>query len=344
MGLENKKIDLKIDRIISKYRIPGIAAGIFKEGKIVYVKGYGVADLELGTPVNPAMPFRIGSISKTFIAAAVLQLVEKGRLSLDDRLVEFFKEAPVEWKGITIEDLLAHKAGIADYLDKKYTGFRGIFDLRLDFPESELITDSYRLPTVFKPGRKYYYSNTNYMLLGFIISKITGKTYYRILEENIFRPLKMQSAAIHLHDEIVFNRPKGYELVSGKIKNAGFISDTFNNTADGSLYCNIFDMAKWDSALYGSNILSKNSLESMFSVKAHIKGSKYGYGLGWFIREGETGKIVEHTGSWGGFTSVITRDLSSKITVTIFTNIYRGGSGWLLDRAHDVLSIAKTQL
>ncbi|MGC8586913.1 MAG: serine hydrolase domain-containing protein [Candidatus Micrarchaeia archaeon] len=341
MASKNDEIERAIAAAMKNYRIPGLAAGIFKNERVVFAKGYGVASLELGTPISLDMPFRIGSISKSFTAAAILMLAEKGKLRLDDSIAKFFSNAPAAWRSITVEDLLAHRSGIADYSNKKFSKQGGIFDLRQDFKESELARRSYRLPIEFNPGKKFSYSNTNYMLLGFIIRKITGEFYYRFIKKSILAPLGMNSAAVYNHSEIVNGRPSGYEFSAGRIANARFVSDTFNNTADGALYCNIFDMAKWFSALYNHKVLSKNSVDQMLSIKTPIRGSNYGYGYGWFVRENKTGKVAEHTGSWGGFTAVIKMDFASKTAVAVFTNISRGSSRWLLDEASKILGLAE---
>ncbi|MGC8669707.1 MAG: serine hydrolase domain-containing protein [Candidatus Micrarchaeia archaeon] len=337
MKIKNSEIEKELYYAMKRYRIPGLTAGIFKDGNIIFANGYGVANLEHSIPINLEMQFRIGSISKSFTAAAILMLAEEGKLKLDDSIDKFFANAPRAWKSITVEDLLAQKSGIADYLDKKFSKQGGIFDLRHEFKDAELIRRAYKLPIIFRPRKKFSYSNTNYMLLGFIIQRITGKFYYRYIKEKILVPLDMNSVAVHNNEEILYNRPSGYEISASKIINAKFASDTFNNTADGSLYCNILDMSKWSSLLYLNKILNRDSLEKMFSINVPINSPNYGYGFGWFIRKEKNEKIAEHTGSWGGFTAVVKINLSNKTAVAIFTNIYRGSSKWLLNEANKIL-------
>ena len=336
----NNEIEKEIYYAMKKYRVPGLTVGLFKEGNIIFAKSYGVANLELNIPVNLEMQFRIGSISKSFTAVAVLLLAEKGKLKLAESIDKLFEKAPAPWKNITVEDLLAQRSGIADYLDKRFSKQGGLFDLRHEFKEAELIRNLYELPVKFEPRKKFAYSNTNYMLLGLIIHRITGKFYYDYIKQKILTPLGMNSVTIHNHEEIVHNRPSGYEISAGKIVNAGFTSDTFNNTADGALYCNIFDMAKWSSLPYLNKILDKDSLEKMFSINVPIRGLNYGYGFGWFIRKEKDKKIAEHTGNWGGFTAAVKINLSDQIAVAIFTNIDRGNSKWLLDEANKILKLA----
>ncbi len=341
MKKEINRLEEAVIKIKNDYNIPGLVVGVFKRGKIVFSKAYGSANKELNVPVLTSTQFKLGSISKSFTAAAILMLVEEKKLRLNDSISKFFIGAPSTWSDITVTDLLAHKSGIKDYLDDEFSKKHGIFDSGQDFSEAEMIKKSYRLPLEFRPGKKFSYSNTNYMLLGFIIHKITGKFYYQFIKEKILEPLSMNSVRIYKNSKIVYNRSNGYELSNGKIVKARFVSDTFKNTADGALYSDIFDMAKWDSELYDCKVLNRSIVRKMFDIHAPIKDSKYGYGFGWFINDKKTGKIVEHTGSGEGFTAVIKRDLGNKTTVSILTNLYRGDSEWILAEAKNIVELAK---
>ncbi|MGC8648111.1 MAG: serine hydrolase domain-containing protein [Candidatus Micrarchaeia archaeon] len=340
---ENSRARKILEDAMAKHKAPGVVAGTFKKGRIVFAEGSGAADLEFGIPANPAMPFRIGSMSKAFTAAAILKLSEKGRLKLDDTLADFFGKVPARLKSITVAELLSHSSGIADYLGRKYSGYvpGKLFDLSREASEQEIFENICKLPVEFRHGKRFSYSNTNYALLGFIIKEVSGIEYYRFLENEIFKPLGMSSTGVHSYREIVYNRAKGYELVkkSGGFANARFVADAFGMLADGALYSSIIDIAKWDAALYGSKLLRKESIQEMFSIKAPIKGNEYGYGFGWFIRGGRGKKLAEHTGSWEGFTSVIARDLDNEASVAIFSNVYAGGSQWILGPAHKLLKL-----
>jgi len=337
VGIE-QAIGKEVHYAMRKYNVPGLVIGIFKDGKAFFAQGYGTANLAFNIPINVEMRFRIGSISKSFTAAAILRLVEEGKLRLNEKICEFFENPPNSWKNITIEDLLVQKSGIADYLDKKFSKQGGLFDLRCEFRDDELIKNAYKLPV--KPRKQFSYSNTNYMLLGMIIKNITGKFYYKYIKQKILNPLGMNSVTIHTNEEILRNVPNGYEIYKGKIVNARFTSNTFNNTADGSLYSNIYDIAKWSSLNYLNMILDESTLDKMFSINAHI-GQNYGYGFGWFIRKESSIRIAEHTGSWGGFTVVIKTNLNKNIAVAVFTNIERENSEWLLKEASKILELSE---
>ena len=149
-----KSIDSFITTQMAHQKIPGLAVGIYSRGQILLAKGYGQANIELGVPVKPETIFQSGSVGKQFVSAAIMMLVEEGKLSLDDSITKYFPDAPATWKPILIKNLLSHTSGLAEYESEDRIGPKGRFYLRLDFTEDELVTKIEALPIEFGPGDK----------------------------------------------------------------------------------------------------------------------------------------------------------------------------------------------
>jgi len=314
---------------MARQKIPGLAVGIYRRGEIVLAKGYGQANVELGVPVKPETIFQSGSVGKQFVSAAIMMLVEEGKLSLDDSITKYFSDAPASWKPILIKNLLSHTSGLAEYESDERTGPKGPFYLRLDFTEEELVSKIEALPIEAAPGEKWDYRNTNYVLLGVLIHKITGKPYYQFLDERIFKPLGMSHTRLISERDIIPNRAAGYELEDGQLKNQEWVSPTFNSTADGALYFNVLDLAKWDGALYGTKLLKQSSLDRIWTVFPMNDGKPNpdGYGFGWSIGKQMGHNRIEHGGEWQGFTCHIARYPDDGLTVVVLTNLAAADPG-----------------
>ncbi len=308
---------------MARQKIPGLAVGLYSRGQILLAKGYGQANVELDVPVKPETIFQSGSVGKQFVSAAIMMLVEEGKVSLDDSIAKYFPDAPAAWKPILIKNLLSHTSGLAEYESGERTGPNGPFYLRLDFTEDELVTKIEALPIEAAPGERWDYRNTNYFLLGILIHKATGKPYYEFLSERIFKPLGMTSTRLISDRDIIPNRAAGYEMDDGQLKNQEWVSPTFNSTADGTLYFNVLDLAKWDGALSGAQLLKQSSLDRIWTVYPLNDGkpNPAGYGFGWMIGTQNDHKRIEHGGAWQGFTCRISRYPDDNLTVVLLTNL-----------------------
>ncbi len=320
-------IDHFVQSEMKRRQTPGVALGIYSRGKILLAKGYGMSDVELSVPVKPETVFQSGSVGKQFVSAAIMMLVEDGKLSLDDCITKYFPNAPASWKPILIKNLLSHTSGLAEYESPDRTGPKGPFYLRLDFTEDELVEKIEALPIDFQVGEKWDYRNTNYVLLGIIIHKVTGKFYADFLQERIFKPLGMNSTQLISEANIMPNRASGYELHHGELKNQEWVSPTFNSTADGTLYFNVLDIAKWDGALYGTTLLKQSSLDRIWTVYPLNNGkpNPANYGFGWMIDTLNGHKTVQHGGAWQGFTCFILRFPDDNLSIAVLTNLAGGG-------------------
>ncbi|MGC2720605.1 MAG: serine hydrolase domain-containing protein [Candidatus Acidiferrales bacterium] len=316
------KIDRYVQAEMQREIIPGLSLGIYKNGDIVLAKGYGLANIELNVPVKPETVFQSGSVGKQFTAAAVMMLVEEGKIGLNDPISKYFPKAPQFWNAIRVKNLLSHTSGLSEYTSDERTGPAGPFYTRLDFTEDQFVEKIEALPMEFKPGDKWDYRNTNYLLLGAIIHKITGKPYIDFLEERIFKPLGMTSTRLINEAEIIPNRAAGYQLVEGVIENQNWVSPSFNTTADGALYFNVLDLAKWDGALYGTTLLTQSSLDRAWTVFLLNDGKPNwsNYGFGWEINQINGHKVIEHGGAWQGFRCHISRYVGDQTTVVVLTN------------------------
>lgn len=338
-------IDSFITSELARQHLPGLAIGVYSRGRVLLAKGYGKANVEFSVPVSAETIFQSGSVGKQFVSAAIMMLVEEGKLSLDDSISKYFPSAPATWKPILIKNLLSHTSGLAEYESDERTGPKGPFYLRLDFTEDELVNKIEALPIECPPGKKWDYRNTNYVLLGALIHKVTGKPYADFLAERIFKPLGMASTRLISDRDIIPNRAAGYELVDGQLKNQDWVSPTFNSTADGALYFTVLDLAKWDEALYGTRLLKQSSLDRIWTVYPLNNGkpNPAGYGFAWFIGQQNNHKRIEHGGAWQGFTCNISRYPDDNLTVVVLTNLDAGHSNPALI-SHVVAGLSLTHL
>jgi len=317
------RVDAYMAAEMGREHVPGAEVGIYQRGHILLAKGYGLASVELNVPVKPETLFQSGSVGKQFVSAAVMMLVEEGKVGLDDSITKYLPNAPASWKPILIKNLLSHTSGLAEYESDERTGPKGPFYLRLDFTEDELLEKAEAMPIEFGPGEKWNYRNTNYLLLGIMIHKVTGKFYADYLTERIFAPLGMTSTRLISDADIIPNRAAGYELHGDKLQNQSWVSPTFNSTADGALYFNVLDLAKWDEALYGTKLLKQSSLDRIWTVYPQNDGkpNRGHYGFGWTITAMNGHKLIEHGGAWQGFTCDISRYVDDNLTVVVLANL-----------------------
>ena len=327
------KIDEYLRAQMQAQQIPGIALAVVKDGTIVLARGYGLANVELEVPVKPETVFQSGSTGKQFTATAVMMLVEEGKLSLEDKITKYFPDAPESWRNITIRHMLTHTSGMTDYPQD--------VDLRRDYTEDDLLQRIKTIPLAFQPGEKWSYSNLAYVTLGILIHKVSGKFYGDFLQERIFKPLEMTTARIISEADIVPNRAAGYRVANGQLKNQSWVSPSVNTTADGALYLTVYDMAKWDAALYTDKLLKRSSLEQMWTPVKLNSGTTFPYGFGWGLGLVRGHHIIEHGGSWQGFKAQISRYVDDKLTIILFANQTRANQTKLV---HDIAGLINPEL
>jgi len=322
----SKRADEAVESERIAQKIPGVSVAICRDGKIEKATGYGLANVEWNEAVRPDTIFQTGSVGKQFTATAVMMLVEEGKIALDDRLLNYVEGTPAAWKDVTIRQLLTHTSGIADYGGEEGTMGKGVINFRNDYTEEQLVQAFAKMPMDFAPGEKWSYSNTGYVLLGIVIHKVTGKFYGEVLQERIFKPLGMNSTRIISEADIVMHRSGGYRLVNGELKNQEWVSPSLNTTADGALYTNVLDLAKWDAALYTTKLLKQSSFAQMWTPVKLNDGNTYPYGFGWALPPVNGHRVLAHDGAWQGFTMSIVRFVDDKLTFIVMTNLDEANS------------------
>ena len=279
-----------------------------------------MATLEQPVAVGPDTRFQIGSIGKQFTAVAVMMLAREGRLSLDDPLAKYLPEIPASWGAVTLRLMLNHQSGIPQLTSPA----RDLLDLHHDYTEEEYLRLASTLPLDFEPGTDASYSDTAYVLLGFVIGRVAGKFYGDLLGARVFAPLHMLRTRIVSDADIIPGRASGYErTASGALRNQDYVSPALNRTADGSLYSTVRDLARWDAALYANDILPQRELRRMWSVDALRDGRQplLHYGYGWEINSLRGHEVVEYDGNWQGFQAALARYPDRGLTVIVLTNL-----------------------
>jgi CubicO group peptidase (beta-lactamase class C family) len=272
-------VDTRVDALVreemNQQRIPGLALGVYIDGRIAKAQGFVTANLEWDVPVRPDTLFQSASIGKQFVATAVMMLVEEGKVGLDDSIQKYFPDSPETWKPITVRNLLTHTSGLGEYESEERTKPNGPFYLRLDFTEEELFKNITVMALDSKPCERWSYRNTNYVLLGMLIQKVTGEFYGDFLQERIFKPLGMMNTRVISESDIIPHRAAGYRFDKGELKNQEWVSPTFNSRADGALYLTVLDLEKWDAALYTEKLVRESTKEQMWSPVVCAQGKKY---------------------------------------------------------------------
>jgi CubicO group peptidase (beta-lactamase class C family) len=295
---------------------PGAAVIAVKDGKTVFRKAYGMADLELGVPLSPDSVFRLGSITKQFTAVAVLMLAEEGKLSLSDPITKLLPDYPTQGHVITVEHLLNHTSGI-----RSYTGIPGYMNARIraDLTTQELVDAFKAEPMDFAPGERWQYNNSGYVLLGAVIEKASGKTYADFVAERIFRPLGMKATAYGDDGPILPKRASGYSRDGETVVNARYLSMTQPHAA-GALVSTVDDLAAWDAALYTERLVKKASLEKAWTPAVTRDGKPTRYGYGWAVSTLRGSPALEHGGGIFGFSTYAIRLPGEKVYVAVLAN------------------------
>jgi len=321
-------IATKVDEYINAQTKLGAFSGsvlIAQGGKVLLSKGYGMANLELGVPNTPQTKFRLGSVTKQFTAMAIMQLQERGLLDVNNPITKYIPDYPNGEK-ITIRHLLTHTSGIPNLTD--FPDF--LETMMLPSPVEKTIERFKNKPLEFEPGEKFSYSNSGYILLGYLIEKISGKSYEDFLSENIFQPLNMVNSGYDHSSTILKNRASGYSLGTDGIINAGYI-DMSLPLGGGSLYSTVEELYLWDRALYTEELVSKTIMDKIFTPFLEE------YAYGWNVSELYKHKRISHSGGINGFSSNISRYPDDDLCIVVLSNYEHSVIGKI---AKDLAAIA----
>ncbi len=320
-------LDRQIEAEMAENNIPGVLVAVASRGRLLHVKGYGMANVELRVPVTDSTVFEIGSISKQFVSTAVMLLVEEGRVGLDDSIHDYLSNLPSEWLGVTIRQLLTHTSGIPDYEEiQTYEAYR------FRFTPEQIIRVAHSRPMDFSPGTGWYYSNTGYFLLSLIVERVEGRPLGQVLRARIFEPLGMGQTRMADPEAIIPHRASGYwvDRMGVELVNRD-PTQTSSTLGAGGIVSSARDMAKWDEALYGTQLLSDESKADMWTSTVLPDGTDTGYAFGWGVGPYRGRPSVGHGGQVAGFVANFTRLVEDEVAIIVFANRYRVSSGRFRD-------------
>ena len=317
-----QNIEAEVDKLLSENysgNNPGVTALIYKKDKVVYRKAFGIANMELQVKMIPENVIEIGSITKQFTAVAILMLAEQGKLSVDDEITKFIPDYPANGKTITIHQLLNHTSGI-----KSYTGMAGFINfVRQDHSPDDIINFFKNESMDFDPGEKYLYNNSGYVLLGYIIEKISGQSYEDFLIEHIFTPLKMKNTFYGSKTNLIPNRAEGY-TPNAKGWQKAIPSGMSWAYAAGAIMSNVDDMLLWHKSVHNNTLISAESKAKAFTNTTLNNGDPTNYGYGWAMGKINGSPSIEHGGGIFGYTTAGIYIPDENIYVIVLTN--RDGS------------------
>lgn len=318
--------------------IPGVALAVVRNGKILKRRGYGLASIEHEARVTPATVFEIGSISKQMTAAAILLLVEDGKVNLDKPVSLYLPDTPPAWNDITVRHLLTHTSGL-----KNYTALTG-FELTEKLNRKTFIERLSLQPLDFSTGSRFAYSNSGYNLLGYIIEAVSGKPYWTFMRERIFAPLGMSATQDRNPALVIPHRANGYEWNKQENRCEGRDYDLTDIFSAGAITATLDDMLKWNAMFDSEKLLKQASIAEMWKPFELTNHELSNYGLGWFIedKEGHTAR-VRHNGQTAGFAANITRYKDNRLSIIVLTNLGDQGLGGELAEGVAKLYLTKNQ-
>ena len=296
---------------------PGAAVIVTEDGKVVYKAGQGLADVEAKRPITPATVFRMGSITKQFSAAIMLQLVAEGKVSLDDRLSKFLPDYPKPGADATIAQLLNHTVGVQSYTG--IPGWMGSDKPAKPLTTEQLVAEFKNLPSPFKPGEKWDYNNSGYVLVGAVIEKITGKPWHVAVEERIAKPLGLKTIRYGAVEASMANMARGYTEKDGMQLPARPIHMSIPHAA-GALIGSVEDLAKWSHALHHGKVVRPDLYAKMIAPTMLPGGKTQDYGFGLAIDTVRGHKAIRHGGGIFGFSTEAIFVPGEDVFVALFTN------------------------
>jgi D-alanyl-D-alanine carboxypeptidase len=302
-------VDRLVAAAMSSRHIPGVSVAVVRAGKVVTARGYGMADLENDVPVTPNTSFKIGSVSKQFLATGIMLLAQDGKLAVDDPVSKYYPGAPESWRGITLRHFLTHTSGVLRE--------GPAFDALRAQPDSVVILSAFERPLEFPTGSKYQYCNVCYFTLADVIARVSGRPWDLFLTERVFRPMGMTATRTTTTRDLVPHRARGYTW-----RDSGYVNapEYVALRPSGAFLSTVLDLAKWDAALYGDLPLTKASRQAMWATTPLTGGGTSGYGFGWTLDSLDGKRRVHHGGSLPGFRAEMMRFPDDSLTVIVLTN------------------------
>jgi D-alanyl-D-alanine carboxypeptidase len=309
------RVDAVAKQMLSRHTA-GVSVAVARDGRVILARGYGMANVEHSVAVTPETVFHIASISKTILAAVVLQLVDEGKLRLDDDVTKYVPEAPTQGRHVTVRQLLNHTSGIYSFTSLPNAADNERFELTHD-QVLGLIKDK---PFDFEPGTRWRYDNSAFYLAGMVVERVTKQEYGAYVREHVFKPLGMSSASLCYARMVVPHLASGYEVDGGALVNAAFMTWKLP-FAGGAVCATATDLAKWQAALDSGRVLTPSSLALMRTPTTLADGTKIDYGLGTRLGSLDGHRVLGHTGGGGGFRPLLESFPDDHLTIVILMNM-----------------------
>lgn len=325
----------RIDAVFKAYgtSTPGCALGVYNKGQVLYAKGYGMADLNLGVPIRPETVFDIGSTSKQFAAASVVLLANEGKLSLTDDVRKYVPELPNYGKVITIDHLLRHTSGIRDYNALLYMAGHFFEDYTGDDEALDLIVRQRALN--FEPGSRWDYSNSGFFLLSTIVKRVTGKTLAEFSKEKLFAPLGMTVSHFRTdHTAILPNRATAYSMGEHGLQ---IDMSDWDQAGDGAVNTNVLELAKWDANFYAAEVGGSPLVNQLQQRGTLDNGDSLSYARGLFVDSYRGLRRVHHGGAWAGYRAMLMRFPNQALAIGVTCNVGEADTEELANGVADVV-------
>jgi CubicO group peptidase (beta-lactamase class C family) len=331
------KIEDFIRDVTSENKIPGLSVAVVSGNQLGYANGFGVADLENSILAKPGTVYRLGSLSKTVTATAVMRLAEQGKLDLDAPIQKYCSAFPVKQWAVTARQLLAHLGGVRDYNNQKF--LEEYFSTRHYDSVTESLDIFKNDPLLQEPGTKYSYSTYGYNLLGCAVEGASSMTYENYIRESILKSAGMSQTGVDNIFQIIPNRARGYgKTRSGAVRNTAF-ADTSNKIPAGGLISTVEDMSKFYIALQGGMLVSQRTLEQMWSLQKTRDGQQVPYGLGWRVGDHNGMRAVYHGGAAVGSSTFLYILPEKRVAVVLMANMELLGQKQRDDLARQIADI-----
>ncbi len=332
------KIEEAIQAEMSQSKIPGLSVAVVLDNQLRYAKGFGMADLEAQTQAKASTVYRLGSLSKTITAVAVMQLAEHGKLNLDEPIQKYCPAYPVKQWPLTARQLLAHLGGVRDYNNQKF--LEEYFSTRHYSSVTESLDIFKSDPLLQEPGAKYSYSTYGYNLLGCAVEGASTTSYEDYIAANILKPAGMTNTGVDNIYSIIAGRARGYgKTKEGVVRNTG-LADTSNKIPAGGLVSTVEDMSRFSLALQTGTLLTKATVEQMWTLQKTLDGKPIQYGLGWRVSERGGLKEVYHGGAAAGSSTFLYLLPEKQLTVVLMANLELLGQKQRDDLARRIADIA----
>jgi len=325
-GFSEPAVEAIVRAAMAERKIPGVTLGVVHHGRTLLRAAYGKSHLELDAAARPEHLYGSGSTGKMFTATAILQLAAAGKLALTDPVSRHLPDTPPAWSDITLDQLLRHRSGIKDYDEVQD------FRIALEWTQRQFIAAAAGWPLEFKPGTRFRYSNSGYVLLGFVVENAGGRPFADYMARQVFAPAGMKTARVDDSRAIIAGRAQGYAADAAlNPMRPDPVSRSVNQFGDGSLLFNIDDLIAWEKAVAGHVLLTPEAQHSIEVAPPFPDGNSplVNYGAGWATRFVRGHRLVSHSGVWNGFGAWIGRWPDDELAIMVCTNSERGyPAGW----------------